>query len=141
MYGPGCWTRAEIRATPAIEVVQHIVLAQRADSLQKQWTINLNSFHRFDKMGRRRLIDVLNRQANTGRRVKKATELVNEETRVLMIGCELLVHGDRWARRNRDEMNWLETQGVTRSEAIRRHSVWMEHERADPFWRPAKGKK
>lgn len=137
MYGPGCWTRAEILKTPAAEILQHIVLSRRADAHNKTWALNIASYPKFDKRGQRSVRADLKQQAHFGRRFKRATEQVNEETRVLIIGCELMVHGDRWARINPEEMAWLREQGIDRAEAIRRHEAWMAKERQHPFWTPA----
>lgn len=137
MYGCGNWTRAEIQQTPAREIIQHLVLARREDARHKFWQIRIASFHRWGKREQKSILDSLGQQSHFGQRRLKGTEQVDDATRVLMIGAELTVHGDRWARRNPQEMAWLESQGVSRVEATQRHADWIANERANPFWTPA----
>lgn len=135
IYGPGHWTRAEILKTPAREVFQHIVLSQRFEADQRSWQVTAGQIHRMDKRGRKKTMDSLRQKENFGRRRKKATSLVDGSTRILMIGSELTVHGEKWSRLYPEELVWLEGQGITPEEAVRRHRAWLDEERKHPFWR------
>lgn len=139
--GPGAWRRSELMATPAEEILQHIILARRADVNEKNWAINISSFAERKERNQKEILGVLDSQFWLGTRIIEPTRLVDEKTRILMIGSELNVHGDRWAEIHPDEIEWLEENEITKDEAIAAHREWLAEELANPFWTPAKESK
>lgn len=43
-----------------------------------------------------------------------------------MIGGDLKTYGDKWAAGHGEQLGWLQTQGVSREQAIARHDEWWE---------------
>lgn len=115
------------------------MLSRRHAVREKHFTIKASHFHRLEKRAKRAILNELKDEWNTGRRRKKPTELVDASTRILMIGSELCSRSRAaWTRWNRDELDWLDSQGVSQEEAMRRHQLWLSQERQNPFWRPAR---
>ena len=77
--------------------------------------------------------------AEVGRVRMSALEMVDRNTRIEMIGSNLKLHGDRWARRHQQHVAWLDTIGVTRQDAIDRHNEWLSKTMSDPFWSTNRG--
>lgn len=66
--------------------------------------------------------------------------LPDDACRVNYIGQALQIHGEKWAARYPHYMAWLEQQGISREEAVRRHQEWHAAEMQNEFWTKKKPK-
>ncbi|NBW10094.1 MAG: hypothetical protein EBR82_18905 [Caulobacteraceae bacterium] len=81
--------------------------------------------------GQRRIQASAAALADIGRPRKKAFELASREERIIMIGGDYNSAGQSFVDANRDQINWLESQGVMLEEAAARANAWLEGRMAD----------
>ena len=115
-------------------------MIRRQESYERQWALTSASQPWRDPKEQRRVWRIAEQIGQIGRgRRRRAFELLeSDDQRSTFIGCELKVHGERWARNNPEAMAWLESRGISRAAAIASHEDWLQREMSNPFFTPAK---
>lgn len=85
--------------------------------------------------GQRAVREVIDSIGRVGQVRRSTFEMLPDDAaRIGYVGQSLKLYGAKWAARHPQHMRWLEQQGVSREEAIRRHEAWHAAEMQDPFW-------
>lgn len=54
--------------------------------------------------------------------------MVDDRTRIEMIGLEIKLHGQRWMDRHPGHMRFLRERGVTPEQAVRMYEAWRRQQ-------------
>jgi hypothetical protein len=119
------WQRSEILATPADEVLAHIVHTRRALSEERLFALHAAAYPETDPAAQRRLYAATQAIADFGRPRVSAYERVSDSERILMIGGDATAAPEAFPRAHPEQIRWLTVQGITLEEAIRRHDEWL----------------
>ena len=121
---------------PAGDVYEHYRLIKEAESSHRMWALTTHDFPHLQRANRReiwqRAIDIAPRSERTS-----TWEIADDEMKVVIIGCKLKNHGDRWIAKHTTEMTWLASQRISVQSAIRAFEQWDETIMSHPFWTPA----
>lgn len=122
-------------ACPAHEVYQHVVLARRRHSADLGWAAAVSCLPDMRAEGRAEVLEGVARLGRAGRTRASAYELVDDATRLAMVGHGIGRHGwESFARNRPDEARWLASVGRSPADAL---AAWREQDardRANPFW-------
>jgi hypothetical protein len=117
------------------QVFSHFILIRMAEAEERKWQLSAACHPHRKKSDQQAAWAAAADIATVGRVRKSAYEMVDETTRIEMIGSALKLHGQAWAARHARHMSWLAAMGITPGEAIARHNAWLEQEMQNPFWR------
>ncbi len=128
------WTPATIDETTADDVLSHWMLIRQRTAINQQWACTAGGYAWMEQSSRERIHATLKAETEAGCVRKTEFEIVPADTRVLMIGEALVVHGERWGQKHPQHLRWLKYQGLTTDDAIQRHQAWSVAQQADEFW-------
>lgn len=111
------------------------MLIAQQEAQERCWQLAAACQPHLTKRGQQEGWSAAKQVGDVGFRRKSALDLVDQATRIEMIGSHLKLFGEKWARRHKQHLDWLDSIGVSREEAIRRHEAWHARVMADPFWR------
>ena len=122
------WTPHVIDACEAMEVFGHIQLLRLRECRDLLWAIRVSSFphieNRETREGIVRDAEAIGKTSESQR--KSAFDVVDDRSRVRMIGAEYSTHGETWARNHPRQIEWLKSQGISLEEAVREFDSWWE---------------
>lgn len=121
-------------ALPAARFFALVVCARRRRAETLSWSISSASFPHAQAQYRREVTQRIDDLGRVGLTRRNALDLVPDQTRIQMIGFNLMRHGERWAKANPQYMRWLSDAGVGREQAIQAHRNWHAAEMQHPFW-------
>ena len=129
------WSPTEINQTPAIDCFGHLILIRRREASEHEFACTAASWVNLLPSARKEISKTLYDEQHTGRRRLTEYEVADPVSRISMIGRSLRLHGEKWANQHAAELAWLESQRVTRDEAIKRSIEWETEKAADDFWK------
>ena len=105
----------------------HVVLALKRESYEKQWLLIVTGFPWSDKKGQREILEEARRIGKIGTVRKKPWQMVDDiDTAIDMIGLDIKIHGTEWLEKHPQERAFLLKHGVSPEEAVRRHEEWKK---------------
>lgn len=119
----------------ALEVFQHVRMLREEDALQKRWSLQIAAAAHcgdaklFESVG-----ESITKLSQVGQRRKDALELVGDKDRIAMIGTAF--KSPRWRKTatGRKWIRWMESRGVTESQAKEAAERRRQEVISDPFF-------
>ena len=128
------WIRSEVKLCPAMEFFAFIQHSWRQESYDKKWALLIEGHHWRDAHQQRKIFGLAERIGESHKTERSIYETDDPEARIALIGSALSATHGTWAATHGRHVQWMESQGVTQEEAVRRHREWLSDEMHNPFW-------
>lgn len=118
----------------ALEVFQHVRLLREEDALQKRWALQIAAASQAGGEVFESVAESITELAQVGQRRRDALELVSDKDRIAMIGTAF--KSPRWRKTatGRKWIHWMESRGVTESQAREAAEHRRQEVISDPFF-------
>lgn len=120
----GALRPAELRSMPVSEVFDRFTAGKRLEAERRRFAIEAAAVAWMDKQGRANVQLRIDALARTEVERRSTFEVLPPAERIVQIGGNLKRFGDRWAKAHPSQMRWLQSEGVTRDQAIAAHAEW-----------------
>jgi hypothetical protein len=128
------WSIDTIEQLPPVKVFTHVVLCRRSAGLRQLDLLQAIDYAQQSKEVRQKTFDQAKKQALFGLVMVDPLVSLPREKRIVAIGGQLSIYGDRWATKSAQHLAWLASQGVTKEAAVTAYKAWRKTESEHWFW-------